>query len=114
LKVVTASDLDEYLAEIRARVCSRCIERPPHGPPCGPLGKRCGIELHLPAIVGVAQSSRSRLIDPYMEAFHRDVCAHCTNQPTSQCPCPLDYLLLLAIEAIDAVDARRGGGESDA
>ena len=27
------SDLDEYLEEIRQHVCSRCIERPPGGPP---------------------------------------------------------------------------------
>ena len=33
--------------------------------------------------------------------------AHCTNQPTSQCPCPLEYLFLLAVEAIETVNDRR-------
>ena len=27
-------DLEEYRAEIRLHVCTRCIERPPGGPPC--------------------------------------------------------------------------------
>jgi hypothetical protein len=94
------------MAEIREQVCSRCIDRPPGAPPCGPHGKRCGIELHLPEIVAVAHAARSRVIDPYIERFHNDVCTHCANRETSQCPCPLDPLLLLAIEAIEAVDER--------
>jgi hypothetical protein len=72
------------------------------------MGKRCGIELHLAEIVQVAHLTRSRAIDPYIERFHIDVCSHCSNRETSQCPCPLDPLLLLAIEAIEAVDARHG------
>ena len=52
-------------------------------------------------------------MDPYIERFHSDVCSHCANKTTSQCPCPLDYLLLLAIQAIDDVDQRRAErGES--
>jgi hypothetical protein len=41
-------DLDEYRAELRENVCSHCIERRPDAPPCGALGKACGIEQHLP------------------------------------------------------------------
>jgi hypothetical protein len=100
-------DLEEYLDEIRQHVCSRCIERPPGGPPCAPLGKRCGIELNLKRLVDAVQTVHSDCIDPYIAVFHDDVCAHCTNEPTSQCPCPLQPLLLLAVEAIEAVDERR-------
>jgi len=32
-------EMAEYLKEIRDQVCSRCIEKPPGGPPCAPLGK---------------------------------------------------------------------------
>jgi hypothetical protein len=46
-------------------------------------------------------------LDPYIEVFHDEVCAHCANRPTNQCPCPLEYLLLLAVEAIETVDERR-------
>ena len=100
-------NLEEYMAEIRQHVCARCIERPPGGPPCAPLGKRCGIELNLERLVDSVHTVRSQSMDPYITALHDDVCPHCTNEPTSQCPCPLKYLLLLAVEAIDNVDERR-------
>jgi hypothetical protein len=102
----TPAELEEYLAEIRAQVCSHCIERPPGAPPCAPHGKRCGIELHLPEIIEVCHRAKGGLIDPYIERFHEDVCSHCANRPTSQCPCPLDYLLVLAVQAIETVDQR--------
>lgn len=104
----TQEQLDEYLVEIRAEVCAHCIERPPGGPPCAPHGKDCGIESHLEEIVQVAHAARNDAMDPYIERFHEDVCAHCKTRTTDQCPCPLDYLLLLAIQAIDAVDERHG------
>ena len=104
--------LQEYLDEIRQHVCSRCIERPPGGPPCAPLGKRCGIELNLQRLVDAVHTVRSNSLDPYMVAFHDDVCTHCANEPTNQCPCPLKYLLLLAVEAIETVDERRAQAAS--
>ena len=100
-------DLQEYLEEIRHQVCSRCIERPPGGPPCAPLGKRCGIELNLERLVEAVHAVGSKSLDPYIEVFHDHVCEHCANRTTSQCPCPLEYLLLLAVEAIETVDDRR-------
>jgi hypothetical protein len=103
----TLALLDEYMTAIREQVCSRCVERPPGAPPCAPHGKRCGIELHLAEIVDVVHKSRGQAMDPYIERFHTDVCAHCANRPTNQCPCPLDYLLLLAVEAIESVDEQR-------
>ena len=103
----TAAQLAEYMAAIREQVCSRCIERPPGGPPCAPHGKRCGIEFHLDEIVDVTHRSRGKLMEPYIERFHAEVCSHCANRPTDQCPCPLDYLLLLAVEAIESVDEQR-------
>jgi hypothetical protein len=99
--------LDEYLDEIREQVCSRCIERPPGGPPCAPLGKCCGIELNLKRLVEAVQTVRSDSLGPYIPVYEEHVCAHCANRPTSQCPCALDYLFLLAVEAIETVDERR-------
>ena len=32
--MVAECELAEYLDEIRREVCSRCVERPPGGPPC--------------------------------------------------------------------------------
>ena len=98
--------LDEYLLELRAQVCSRCIERPEGGPPCAPLGKRCGIELHLPEFIDAVHAVSDVRIDPYMDSLHERVCKDCPISTTSQCPCPLKYLLLLAVEAIETVDDR--------
>ena len=48
-------------------------------------------------------------MDPYIDKFHCDVCSQCAYLDTKPCPCPLDSLLLLAIEAIESVDERRAG-----
>jgi len=101
------TELDEYMSAIREQVCTHCIERPPGGPPCAPLGKRCGIELNLEGLVDAVHRVHSDMIDPYIERFHDDVCTHCPNRPTNQCPCPLEYLLSLAVQAIEDVDQRR-------
>jgi len=103
----TQLELDEYMAEIREQVCRHCIERPPGGPPCAPHGKICGIEQHLPEIVDLSHGTQSSLIDPYIEHFHNDVCAHCTALNSKHCPCALDYLLSLALQAIETVDDRK-------
>lgn len=105
--MLAADELNEYMAEIRVRVCRHCIERPPGGPPCAPHGKLCGIELHLAELVELCHRSPSGLLEPYRIRFHEDVCSHCANRESTQCPCPLDYLLPLAVEAIEAVDERR-------
>ena len=102
------TDLEDYMTEIREHVCSRCIERPPGGPPCQPLGKRCGVEVNLRELVEAVHHEHSNWMGPYIDRFHEDVCAHCVNRPTEQCPCALDYLLQLAVEAIEAVDERLG------
>jgi hypothetical protein len=104
----------EYLTEIREQVCSHCIERPPGGPPCGPLGKRCGIEVNLERLIDSVRAVHSRAMDPYIDSHHNVVCTSCPASPTSQCPCPLDYLLLLAVEAIEAVDQRKAARKQEA
>ena len=102
----TAEELAEYMDEIRVQVCSHCIERPPGGPPCAPLGKRCGIELNLPQILDSVHATHSSKMEPYTVNFHDQVCTQCANRPTEQCPCPMEYLLILAVQAIETVDER--------
>jgi hypothetical protein len=98
-------DLDEYRSALRADVCSHCIERWPNAPPCAPLGKGCGIELHLAELVEICRHTDSTLIDPYIDQLHDAICPTCTNRHSTNCPCPLSYLLQLAVEAIENVDA---------
>jgi hypothetical protein len=99
--------LDEYRKEVRKQVCSRCVERPPGGPPCEPLGKKCGIELHLPELVdSIHRVGKSAWIEPYLEQDRQEVCAQCDFLGSSTCPCPMDYLAVLLVQAIETVDAR--------
>jgi hypothetical protein len=105
--MVAAAELTEYLEEIREHVCSRCVERPPGGPPCAPLGKKCGVELHLPELIdAIHEVPRSDLIAPYLENNQQKVCQFCANLGSEICPCPLRYLAVLIVDAVEAVDRR--------
>src|SRR6476646_4465149 len=100
-------EIQEYLDEIRKQVCSRCVERPPGGPPCAPLGKQCGIEMHLPRLVDAIHERQSLSIVPYLHHNRETICEHCTLHRSSACPCPMDCLAVLLVEAVEEVDRRR-------
>jgi hypothetical protein len=104
--MVSLATYDEYLNEVREQVCSRCVERPPGGPPCLPLGKRCGIELHLPAYLRAVHEVESASIVPYLASLEKCVCTNCPMHHGESCPCPLEYLLVLTVQAIETVDQR--------
>jgi hypothetical protein len=106
----TLEKYDDYMAELRAEVCSRCIEREPGSPPCAPHGKGCGIEQHVPQLVGLCRETVSSQMDPYIEELHDKICTTCPNKDQPSCPCPLDYLLKLAVDAIETVERRRAAG----
>ncbi len=100
-------ELKEYLEEIRQEVCSRCVERPYGGPPCEPLGKPCGVELHLPRLVEAVREVHSDLIGPYLARNRHEVCETCPYLHHAEyCPCPMDTLAVLVVEAIEAVEHR--------
>jgi len=105
--MVAEPELSEYLDEIRREVCSHCIERPPGGPPCAPLGKKCGIELHLPELIDVVHEVRSDSIVPYLLNNRHKICERCALLNSSACPCPMDNLAVLLVQSIEAVDRRR-------
>ncbi|MCA9229934.1 MAG: hypothetical protein KDA57_04730 [Planctomycetales bacterium] len=101
------NEYDEFLVELRESVCSRCVERQPGGPPCAPLGRVCGIEQHFPQLVELCQSTESVQMEPYAQKLHDQICADCDNLDGPTCPCPLRYLLQLAVEAVERVQRRR-------
>jgi hypothetical protein len=105
--MLAANELNEYLDEIRHQVCSRCVERPPGGPPCAPLGKACGVEMHLPQLIEAIHLVHSNSLVPYLETNREHVCQHCSFLHSSICPCPMDYLAALVVEAVETVDERR-------
>lgn len=112
--MVTEAELSEYLDEIRQEVCSRCVERPSGGPPCAPLGKMCGVELHLADLIDSIHQVRSNFLEPYLNHNRQEVCEKCAFLHSSFCPCPMDYLALLIVQAVETVDARRGPGAEPA
>jgi hypothetical protein len=105
--MVSETELAEYMREIRLNVCSRCIERPPGGPPCVPFGKECGIEMHLPELIDAIHEVNSTSITAYLRNNRQKICEHCTLLHSDQCPCPMDYLAVLVVQAVETVDQRR-------
>ena len=105
--MVAQAELAEYLTEIRTNVCSRCVERPEGGPPCRPLGKMCGVEMHLADLVKSIHQVRSNRIEPYLNHDRQEICEKCAFLHSDICPCPMDYLAVLVVEAIENVDKRR-------
>jgi hypothetical protein len=111
----TNREMEDYMCEIRKTVCSRCIDRPPGGPPCAPLGRDCAVEAFLPLIVkAVHYSGNGGSMDPYIDNLRRQVCSQCTHQePDGFCllraekACALDYLFPLVVQAVETVDQRR-------
>ena len=103
----TKAQLQEYLGEIRTQVCSRCVERPHGGPPCLPLGKLCGIELHLSEYLDAVHQVDSAAIEPYLDNMRSHICGGCSQHGCDGCPCPMDYLSVLLVQAIETVDQRQ-------
>src|SRR5438034_1216835 len=75
--MVAKAEVAEYLEEIRKHVCSRCIERPPGGPPCAPLGKNCGVEMHLPELIDSIHQINSVWLEEYQEQSQGDLREMC-------------------------------------
>jgi hypothetical protein len=105
--MISEAEIGEYLDEIRQRVCSRCVERPSGAPPCAPLGKNCGIEMHLPQLIDAIHEVKSDSIGPYLERTDQKICQSCELLHTDICSCPLRYLSVLIGEAVETVDLRR-------
>ncbi len=105
--MVAAAGLEDYAAEMREQVCRHCVSRRRGAPPCEPLGVGCGIERHLERVIDICRAVDSPLIDPYLDRLQQDVCAECEYQDQPDCPCPLKYLLPLAVSAVETVEERR-------
>ncbi len=105
--MVAAIGLEEYAKELEQQVCHRCIARVAGAPPCASKGIGCGVEQHLERLIEICHSVDSPLIDPYLDRLRDEICADCSYREDSFCPCPLKYLLPLAVSAVETVDRRR-------
>ena len=79
----------------------------PGGPPCAPLGKNCGVELHLPELIESIHQVQSGSIEPYLAHNRQEICEQCAFLHSSICPCPMDYLAILIVQAVENVQKRR-------
>jgi hypothetical protein len=75
------------------------------------LGKQCGIELHLPQLIEAIHEVHSSRIDPYLDHNRNRICENCALHHSDICPCPMDYLAVLLVEAVEMVDQRRKEAE---
>ncbi len=103
--VAAPVSLDVYVREVRKQVCSRCTERPSGGPPCQPGGKVCGVENHLAELIEVLHtSSPGERTTSFLDQIRTRLCDPCPEQHSTTCPCPMDYLAAMVVEAIETVD----------
>src|SRR5262245_17674598 len=99
-------ELADYMQEIRKQVCTKCVDRPAGGPPCAPLGKTCGVELHLAEVVNAVHQIHSPMLGPYLDHNRSTICDHCLSRHGYDCPCAMDYLAALLVAAVETVDAK--------
>lgn len=98
-----------YLAAIKEKVCSHCIERGPEGECRISPDKICTIESNYDRIVSAILSSTSERYEDYVGALRRNVCQDCSyGNPKScddrdQVECPLDRYYPLIVDAVEAI-----------
>jgi hypothetical protein len=63
--------------------------------------------MHLPQLIDAIHEVKSWSIGPYLDHNRQKICQHCELLNTGVCPCPLDYLAVLTVEAVETVDERR-------
>ena len=100
---------------LQKRVCSVCLDRHDDGT-CGLSRRNCALALHLPRAIEVAMAIDSAQMDPYYEAFEREICARCSTQNLdgwctlrARAECALHAYLPLVVEAVREVAAPRKG-----
>ena len=98
---------EDYETELKDEVCRRCVARLKGAPPCAPKGVGCGVERHVEKLVEICHAEDCVLIDPYLDRLHDEICRTCELRDTRNCPCPLEYLLPLAISVVESVDRQR-------
>ena len=53
-------------------------------------------------------------IEPYLENNRHKICETCALDHSSCCPCPMDYLAVLLVQAVETVDRRHAEAEQPA
>jgi hypothetical protein len=64
--------------------------------------------MHLPQLIDAVREVQSGSIGSYLENNRRKICEHCPMLHGCDCPCPMDYLAVLLVQAGETVNERRG------
>ncbi|MFQ5769152.1 MAG: hypothetical protein ACE5HX_01350 [bacterium] len=110
--------MQEYLNAVRSRVCSVCIdgvfENEHKFIRCGlPADRTCPIELYLPEVIDVVETTESPRLEDYVTILRDKICASCEQTEEGVCDlrlkadCALDRYFMLVAEAIEEVQAQQ-------
>jgi hypothetical protein len=105
--------LERVWRKIQKQVCSVCLDRHDDGT-CGLSRRNCALAVHLPRAIEVASAIDSAQMEPYYEAFEREICARCSSQNLdgvctlrARAECALHAYMPLVVEAIREVTSPR-------
>lgn len=101
--------LERVWRKIQEDVCSVCLDRHDDGT-CGLSRRNCALTIHLPRAIEVACAIDSPRMEPYYEAFEREICARCSSQNLdgactlrARAECALHAYLPLVVDVIRSV-----------
>jgi hypothetical protein len=101
-----AVPFEDYVDEVRTRVCDHCPERVAVHAPFAPACWRCGVKFQLPDLVEAVHEADDRPAGLVRTPAHRAVCALCSRLGGPTCPCPVASLASRLVEAVRNVDER--------
>lgn len=104
----------EYLEEILARICPKCVDGDGAGNCRIATGNECAVKRFYPQIMDVVRSAYSTSMEPYEVALRAKVCTACIHQSTDgKCAvrddveCSLDRYFPLIVQVIEELDVRK-------
>src|SRR5262245_49436341 len=63
--------------------------------------------MHLPQLIDAVREVQSASIEPYQDNNRRKICEDCPMLHGCDCLCPMDYLAVLLVQAVETVDEQR-------
>jgi hypothetical protein len=110
----------DYLDEIQARICHKCVDGDGRGNCLLSKDSECMIERFFPQILEVVRMNYSASMEPYEAALRQKVCSTCINQSSDgKCvvredlECSLDRYFPLIVQAIEELDLRKRLSKSE-
>ena len=103
--------MDKYLKALKQNVCSICVDSNAKGGCTLNEKENCAVELFLPQIIEVVQSSDPENFQELQSKLRETVCEKCRAQEGGNCylredaNCSLDRYFSLIVETIQKVDA---------